>query len=124
MHAVCDGSAMRRWLRLWISGMALISNRGRCRAANVRIPDSQRITFPFPCTRTYSAASRTPRCGAHPAAQDDWPLRTADLAQQAEVLHVAAADLQNVRELDRGRDLARLHHLDADRQVAVMGDLA
>ena len=65
------------------------------------MPDSQRMTFPFPCTRTYSAASRNSSTVAlTPAAQDDRPLRTADLAQQAEVLHVAAADLQNIRELD------------------------
>ena len=50
-------------------------------------------------------------------------LRAPDLLEQREVLHVARADLQDVRALGHALDLPWLHHLGDDRQACLASTL-
>src|SRR5574341_1563686 len=55
------------------------------------------------------------RCG-QPALEQHRLVLPADLAQQPEVLHIAGADLQDIRVLSDQLDIPRIHDLGDDRQ--------
>ena len=66
----------------------------------------------------YSAASsHSSMVAAKPRLSRTGRLRLADGAQQREVLHVAAADLQDIGVLGDGLDQPWLHHFGDDRQA-------
>ena len=85
------------------------------------MPRSQRITFGLPPASTYSAES------SHSWIDVDMPRlsstglpHSATPPEQREVLHVAGADLQDVRVLGHHLDLVRLHDLGHHRQAGLL----
>ncbi len=50
-------------------------------------------------------------------------VRAAHLAQEVEILHVAAPDLEEVGELRRRGDLARIPHLDGQSESMLVRDV-
>ena len=86
------------------------------------MPRSQSITFMLPPDRMYSAdSSHSSMVAEMPRLSMTGTLRVSELAQQREVLHVARADLQDVRVALDQLELADVHHLGDEQQVVPVG---
>ena len=84
------------------TGTAVRSSVLRVDGSNVRMPRSQRITLALPADSTYSAAiSHSSMVAPKPRLSSTGVRALAGRAQQREVVHVAAADLDACRRIPR-----------------------
>ena len=119
----CEGSTMiGRWLVACTTGTAEMSRVLRVLGSKVRMPRSQSTTSRLPRWATYSAAiSHSSMVAVMPRLSSTGLPALADGLEQAEVGHVAGADLEHVGVLGDDRDVAGVDDLGDDRQA---GDLA
>ena len=83
------------------------------------------MTSVLPPARTYSAeSSHSSMVAEMPRLSSTGFARPAQLPQQREVLHVAGADLEDVRVALDELDLADLHHLGDELEIVAIGGRA
>ena len=121
----CDGSTMTgRCESCLSSGIGVESSVLRVIVSKVRMPRSQRITWRLPRATMYSAAISNSLIVAHmPRLSSTGLPQLAHRLEQREVLHVARADLEDVRVLGHQSTGLGVHHLGDDRQAGLLARL-